>query len=55
LGAYATLAGGRLSLKGFICEPDGSHYFEGVQEGAMDEAEAVGSALAAEAAKCRGA
>ncbi|MDR0996956.1 MAG: hydroxymethylbilane synthase [Zoogloeaceae bacterium] len=55
LGAYATLAGERLTLCGFICEPDGSQHFEGTIAGTIAEAEALGQALAGEAARRKGA
>jgi hydroxymethylbilane synthase len=45
LGAYAELEGGRLRLRGFVGEPDGSRMVRGEQAGPADDAEALGAAL----------
>jgi hydroxymethylbilane synthase len=48
LGAYAELEGGRLRLRGFVGEPDGSRMVRGEQAGPADDAEALGAALGEE-------
>ncbi|KAI5913602.1 hydroxymethylbilane synthase [Thauera sp. 2A1] len=48
LGAYAELRDGRVWLRGFVARPDGSRIVRAEGEGAMAEAEALGSALAEE-------
>src|SRR5688572_27326229 len=54
LGAYAELEGGRLRLRGFVGEPDGSRIVSGEETGPADAAEALGAALA-EQLKAQGA
>jgi hydroxymethylbilane synthase len=54
LGAYAELEGGRLRLRGFVGEPDGSRLVRGEQVGPADDAEALGATLA-EQLKAQGA
>ena len=54
LGAYAEPDGGKLRLRGFVGEPDGSRLVSGEQEGPATEAEALGLALA-ERLKAQGA
>jgi hydroxymethylbilane synthase len=46
LGGYAELSGGRLRLRGFVASPDGARMLSGETEGAGEEAEALGCALA---------
>ena len=46
LGATAIVDGPRLSISGFVATPDGSRRIAGVETGAMDDAEAIGTALA---------
>jgi len=46
LGAHAVLLDGKLVMHGFVAHPDGSGFIEDRAEGAMDEPEAVGQALA---------
>jgi hydroxymethylbilane synthase len=48
LGAYAELEGGRLRLRGFVGQPDGSRIVSGEESGPADAAEALGAALAEE-------
>jgi hydroxymethylbilane synthase len=54
LGAYAELDGGKLRLRGFVGEPDGSRLVSGEQVGPVEDAEALGTALA-ERLKAQGA
>ncbi|MDR0701253.1 MAG: hydroxymethylbilane synthase [Azoarcus sp.] len=46
LGAYAEMREGRLWLRGFVARPDGSRIVRGEREGAPDEAQGIGQALA---------
>lgn len=48
LGAHALLRHGRLWLRGFVALPDGSRFVHAEREGACDQAEALGLALASE-------
>ena len=48
LGAYATIAAGKLSLNGFLAMPDGSRMLRAAQSGDAENPEALGLALAAE-------
>jgi len=54
LGAYAELQDGRLRLRGFVGDPDGSRIVSGEETGPADAAEALGAALA-EQLKAQGA
>ena len=54
LGAYAELEGGRLRLRGFVGAPDGSRRVSGEDTGPVEDAEALGTALA-ERLKAQGA
>ncbi|MBL8489866.1 MAG: hydroxymethylbilane synthase [Rhodocyclaceae bacterium] len=46
LGAYAEMQGGRLWLRGFVARPDGSRMARAELEGAADDPEGLGLALA---------
>jgi hydroxymethylbilane synthase len=46
LGAYATIAGGRMRLRGFVGAPDGTRLVSGEAGGAAADADAIGLALA---------
>jgi hydroxymethylbilane synthase len=46
LGAYAEIRAGVLWLRGFVAMPDGSRILRSEREGALENAEAIGSALA---------
>lgn len=46
LGAYAELLDGRLRLRGFVAEPDGSRMLLAEREGLSSEADALGVAVA---------
>jgi hydroxymethylbilane synthase len=48
LGAYALMREGTLWLRGFVALPDGSRFVRVEREGAPDDAEALGLALASE-------
>ncbi|HRQ59109.1 MAG TPA: hydroxymethylbilane synthase [Azoarcus taiwanensis] len=48
LGAYAIMREGKLWLRGFVALPDGSRFVRAEREGAPENAEALGLALAAE-------
>ena len=48
VAGHATVSDGKLSLVGFISDPDGEHPCRGAWDGAIDEAEAIGRALAGE-------
>jgi hydroxymethylbilane synthase len=46
LAAHATVDGGRLALRAEVSDPDGARRLDGSLAGAVDEAEAIGRALA---------
>lgn len=46
VGAHATIEGARLTIRAVVCALDGTRAVEGSREGAVDEAAAVGLALA---------
>jgi hydroxymethylbilane synthase len=48
IGAYATVAGGRLHLQAIVISPDGSELVRAQAEGAAEEAEAIGRGLGAD-------
>jgi hydroxymethylbilane synthase len=48
IGAYATVAGGRLRLLGLVASPDGGEIVRGTSEGPVREAERLGRALGVE-------
>ena len=54
LGAYAETEGGSLRLRGFVGAPDGSRQVSGEAVGPVEDAEALGTALA-ERLKAQGA
>jgi len=43
IAGHATIAGGRLRLRGLIAKPDGSESFEAAREGAISQAAALGA------------
>jgi hydroxymethylbilane synthase len=45
LGAWATIAGGALHLRGLIADPDGTRIVRGAADGARHDAERIGSDL----------
>jgi hydroxymethylbilane synthase len=45
IGAYATRSGEELTLRGMVATPDGRHLVQGVRQGSVHEAEALGRAL----------
>ncbi len=48
LAGYAEITGARLRLRGYVGAPDGTRHVSAEVEGAADEAEALGAALAAQ-------
>jgi hydroxymethylbilane synthase len=48
IGAFATVAGGRLHLQAIVVSPDGSELVRAQAEGAAEEAEVIGRGLGAE-------
>jgi hydroxymethylbilane synthase len=48
IGAYATVAGGRLHLQAIVISPDGSELVRAKTEGAAEAAEAIGRGLGAQ-------
>ena len=46
IGAFAEVVNGRLRIRGFISDVDGTKFIEGQEEGSLEEAEKVGERLA---------